>query len=97
VASVGSVRSDEAKAIKLRGRDIALCFVDGEYYAIGNVCTHQHALLSDGFIENGCIECPLHQGRFDVRTGRALGPPVADPLPIYPVRVYDGKILVFLP
>jgi len=55
--------------------DIALYGVDGEVYATANLCTHGNARLCDGFLEDGEIECPLHQGRFDVRTGKALCAP----------------------
>ncbi|MGN5477172.1 Rieske 2Fe-2S domain-containing protein [Cupriavidus basilensis] len=45
---------------------------DDQYFVTDNVCTHRYALLSDGYLEDGCIECPLHQARFDIRTGQAM-------------------------
>ena len=96
VADVEALRNDEALGLSVLGHEIALCLVDGEHYAIGNVCTHQHAFLSDGFVENGYIECPLHQGRFDIRTGKAMGAPVATPIQTYQVKVEDGKVLVYI-
>jgi len=51
------------------GHDIALFAIDGEVFATDNVCTHGHAKLCDGFLEGHEIECPFHQGRFDVRSG----------------------------
>jgi nitrite reductase/ring-hydroxylating ferredoxin subunit len=96
VVDAALVTNEEAKGLTLNGHEIALCLVKGEYYAIGNICTHQHALLSHGFVDNGCIECPLHQGRFDIRTGEALGPPVTLPLETYPVKVEDGQVFVYV-
>jgi 3-phenylpropionate/trans-cinnamate dioxygenase ferredoxin subunit len=61
------------------------------------VCTHQYALLSEGYVEDGCIECPLHQGRFDLKTGAALGAPVTEPVRVYRVRAEDGKYYVEIP
>ena len=58
---------------------------DGEIFATDNICTHAYAKLSDGWIERGEIECPLHAGRFDIRTGKATAPPCADDLKTYPV------------
>jgi len=96
VIEANALRNDEAVPVKVADRDIALCSLGGEYYAIGNICTHQHAFLTDGFVEDGCIECPLHQGRFDIKTGRALGPPATLPVPTYPVKMENGKVLVYV-
>jgi len=60
------------------------------------VCTHQFALLSDGYVEHGCIECPLHQGRFDLKTGAPLCAPVTEPVRVYRVKVEDAKVFVEL-
>jgi len=79
------------------GVKVALYRVDGEFYATSNVCTHQAALLSQGEIVEGCIECPAHFGLFDIRTGKALGAPVSRDLPTYEVRLIDGAIFVDLP
>lgn len=96
VADADALKDGEAKAVKIADRDIALCLVDGECFAVGNICTHQHAYLSDGYVEDGCIECPLHQGRFDLRTGKAMGPPVSEPVATYPAKIDNGKVLVFI-
>ena len=69
VAGADTLGEDEAMAVVLGERPIALCRSGGRFYALHNVCTHQYALLSDGYVEDGCIECPLHQGRFDLQTG----------------------------
>lgn len=96
VAEADALGNEEAIAVKVAELDIALCFLDGAYYALGNVCTHQHAYLTEGYVEDGCLECPLHQGRFDIRTGKAMGPPVSDSVPTYPVKVENGRVLVFV-
>ena len=70
---------------------------DGELYALDNICTHQFAVLSEGYVEDGCIECPLHQGRFSLATGAPLAPPVTEPVRVYPVRTEAGKVYVELP
>lgn len=71
---------------------IALFKVDGGVYATGNVCTHDYALLTDGFLEDGCIECPLHAARFDVRTGAVACGPACEPLKTYPIQIRDGEV-----
>lgn len=94
VLDADSLGEEEIVGLRVDGRDIALCLMKGEHYAIDNVCSHGSALLSDGFVEDGCVECPLHQGRFDVRTGRPLGAPVTEPIKTYPVKVEDGRVLI---
>jgi 3-phenylpropionate/trans-cinnamate dioxygenase ferredoxin subunit len=88
------VGDEEALGVTVGRKQIALCRTGGALYALDNVCTHQYALLSDGYVEDGCIECPLHQGRFDVKTGAALGAPVTEPVRIYKLRTEGGKVFV---
>ena len=87
----------EAMALEIAGKPVALCRSGGKLHAVHNICTHQFALLSDGYVEDGCIECPLHQGRFSLETGAPLGAPVSDPIAVYEVRVEDGKTYVRIP
>lgn len=76
---------------------LAICNVRGTFYATQNVCTHAFAILSDGWLDDDIIECPLHGGRFEVATGRAVREPAEDGLTIYPVRVADDGVEVLLP
>jgi nitrite reductase/ring-hydroxylating ferredoxin subunit len=96
VAGAQALGDDEAMAVMLREQPIALCRSGGRLYALHNVCTHQFALLSDGYVEDGCIECPLHQGRFDLETGAPKAPPVTEPVRVYPVKTENGKVYVDL-
>jgi naphthalene 1,2-dioxygenase system ferredoxin subunit len=96
VVSDESVREGEVLGVKLSDRHIALYRLDGLVFATDGICTHQRVLLCDGFLEDGQIECPLHQGRFDVRTGKALCAPLSVDLKTYPVRVIDQTIFVML-
>jgi naphthalene 1,2-dioxygenase ferredoxin component len=90
------VREGDVIAVNVRGHDIALYRVDGEVYATANLCTHGHARLCDGFLEGTEIECPLHQGRFDVRTGAPVLEPVTESVRTFPVRIEDGQVLLLL-
>ena len=71
---------------------IAVFNIDGELYAIEDVCTHDGGELTGGVIEGREIECPFHQGRFDVRTGAATGAPAEVALATWPARVVDGAV-----
>ena len=66
--SADGLPSDDVIGVNVGGRDIALYTVGEEVFATDNICTHGHARLCDGFLEGHEIECPLHQGKFDVRT-----------------------------
>jgi 3-phenylpropionate/trans-cinnamate dioxygenase ferredoxin subunit len=74
------------------GQQVALYCDKGEYFATSNVCSHQYALLSNGYFEDGCIECPLHQGSFDIRTGKAMCAPVTEDIKVFPVKVEGDQI-----
>lgn len=79
------------------GRRYAIYRIRSGYYASEGRCTHERADLTKGFVVGEVIECPLHQGRFDICTGKALGAPVCVDLLTYPVRIEDGAVLIGLP
>jgi anthranilate 1,2-dioxygenase ferredoxin subunit len=76
------------------GRRIAVFHVDAEWFALDDECTHGHAQLSEGYLENGCVECPLHQGLFDLRTGLPRGGVVTESVRAYSVRIEAGYVEV---
>jgi naphthalene 1,2-dioxygenase ferredoxin component len=84
------------RAVKFGDYEIALYDVGGELFATDNLCTHAQAFLTDGTLEGEIVECPLHGGRFSVRSGAGLGPPIPCDLKTYPVRVAGGEIQVRL-
>jgi naphthalene 1,2-dioxygenase ferredoxin component len=88
--------ADEVIGVIVNGREIALYDMDGQLYATDDICTHAYAKLSDGWMERGEIECPLHAGRFDIKSGKATAPPCVDDLKTYPVRVVGDEIQVKL-
>jgi naphthalene 1,2-dioxygenase ferredoxin component len=73
---------------------VALYKAGGEYFATSLMCTHGQASLADGYLDGHLIECPLHQGLFDIRSGEAVGPPCYEPLKTYPVRLVGGVLEV---
>lgn len=96
VAEASSVASGTVLGVKAGETDVALYNIDGRFYATHNVCTHALALLSDGWLEGDVIECPLHGGRFEAKTGRGLGAPITCDVKTVPVRVSDNKIQINL-
>jgi 3-phenylpropionate/trans-cinnamate dioxygenase ferredoxin subunit len=67
---------------------------DGTFYATDGLCTHEQVHLADGLVMDFIIECPMHNGRFDYRTGAAKGAPACVNLKTYPVKVEAGKVFV---
>ena len=93
IAAANQLQDDEVVAVSVQNMKLALYRIDGGYYATDNVCTHQFALLSDGYLEDGRIECPLHQARFDIRSGRALCAPATADLRTFAVKIEGADIL----
>lgn len=65
---------------------------DGTPFATDGLCTHEQVHLADGLVLGDEIECPRHNGRFNIRTGAALRAPVCVALGTYPARVRNGRI-----
>ncbi|RZL85792.1 MAG: non-heme iron oxygenase ferredoxin subunit [Variovorax sp.] len=94
IATADQVGEDEAIAVVLGDLKLALFNSAGGLHVTDNVCTHQYALLSEGYVEDGCVECPLHQARFDLSTGAAMCAPATQPIRVYPVKVEGADVLV---
>lgn len=95
-AEASQIEEEDLLGVSLEGRDIALYNLKGRFYATDNVCTHEGACLSEGFVFDEVIECPVHQGRFHIPTGRPKGAPVHIPLRTYPVKLVEGALYVKL-
>ena len=97
IVSASDVREGEAFAAELKGVPIALYRVGGDIHAISDMCTHEFALLSQGFVDGETIECPLHAAQFDIRTGQCLAGPASEDLRTYEVRVEGDDVYVRAP
>ena len=96
-ARVEDISSDEGKLVRIGGAAIALFSLDDEIYALDDACPHSKtASLSQGYVEDGLVECPLHQACFEIRTGKVTSPPAETDVKTYPVRIQDGAILIGL-
>ena len=73
---------------------IAVFNVDGHYYAIEDLCSHESSTLANGTLSGLEIICPRHEARFSLVTGEALSPPAYEPVPVFPVRVEAGRVQV---
>jgi nitrite reductase/ring-hydroxylating ferredoxin subunit len=97
VCLIADVSEDAAKKVDIEGHpSVAIFRVDDQFYATADLCTHGAASLSEGFVENGIVECPFHSGTFDIKTGQALTFPCTEAIGIYRVRVQGNEILIWL-
>jgi 3-phenylpropionate/trans-cinnamate dioxygenase ferredoxin subunit len=78
--------------IEIDGKPVVIFNIDGKFYAIDDVCTHDDGPLGEGNLEGYQIVCPRHGARFDVRTGKALALPAVQDVHYYPIRAAQGRI-----
>ena len=97
VAPASKLSEGKMLGIEVGDLQIAVYNVEGQFYATDNVCTHALAVLTDGFLEGDVVECPLHAGCFNVKTGKGMGAPIMEDLRTYPVRVEADTIEVEIP
>ncbi len=94
VASVADIPEGEAKVVAVGDLHVALCKVNGEIFAIEDLCSHDDGPLGEGTLVGTTIECPRHGARFDVRTGEVSRMPAAFPVRTFPVKTEDGQVLI---
>ena len=94
VAKTSDVPEGEIMLVEVGEESILLSNVGGEFYAIGEECTHSGGSLSQGYVEGEDVECPLHGSLFNLKTGENTGPPAAEGVPRYSVRVEGDDLLV---
>jgi ferredoxin-NADP reductase/nitrite reductase/ring-hydroxylating ferredoxin subunit len=93
-AEIKDIPASKMKEVQVDGENICVANVEGKYYAIGSICTHEGGPLADGTLEGYEVECPWHQSKFDVRTGEVTSPPASEPEPAYEVKVDGNNILI---
>ena len=96
VAARGQLEPGFPLSLDVGGQQLGLYLEDDVVYALDDVCPHAFALLSQGFQENGVIECPLHAARFDIATGKCLNEIGQRDIRSFPVRLIDGRVLVHI-
>jgi anthranilate 1,2-dioxygenase ferredoxin subunit len=93
-AAADDVVEDAVIGTVVNGIPIALFRIGADVFALHDQCTHGFAKLSEGYVEDGCVECPLHQGLVDIKTGAARTAPISIPTDTYPAREREGRVEV---
>jgi glycine betaine catabolism B len=94
VADTKDIQPSQMKEVEVDGENICVANVEGKYYAIGSICTHEGGPLADGMLEGYEVECPWHGSKFDVRTGEVTNSPANEPEPAYELNVDGNNILI---
>jgi len=95
VCATADIEKEDVVDFSHGGRDFAIYRCpDGEVYATDGLCTHAQVHLADGLVMDDLVECPMHNGRFNYKTGKAMGAPACVDLVTYKVKVADGQILI---
>ena len=97
VAGKNDVTPGQAISVEVIGQRVALFNVEGNYYAIGDTCTHRGGPLSEGEVDSTTVTCPWHGAQFDLRTGDANRPPAPTGVPAYKVVVEGDDVKIELP
>ena len=94
VAQSKDIGPSTMKAVDVAGEKVCIINIEGNYYAIGNVCTHMGGPLNEGTLEGFEVQCPWHGSKFDVRSGEPTKPPARQAVSSYEVKIQDNNILV---
>jgi 3-phenylpropionate/trans-cinnamate dioxygenase ferredoxin subunit len=96
ITKAENVPQGRGLVVDVEGLHIAVFNIGGTYYAIDDTCTHAQASLAEGDVDGTVVECPLHGARFDLITGRAVGPPAEKPVKAYKVHIENGDVQIEL-
>ena len=94
VCARSEVSEERPYGAEVDGRPIGVFVEDGACYALEDVCPHAFAPLSTGWVAEGAVECPLHNARFNLKTGQCVSTPAYETVPVYEVRVEGNDVLV---
>ena len=94
VCALSEVPADEALGVTVGPLDLAIARHDDDVFALQNLCSHAAVALSEGEVSDWTVECWLHGSRFDLRTGKPIGPPATDPVATFPVEVRGDDVYV---
>ncbi|MGW1773052.1 bifunctional 3-phenylpropionate/cinnamic acid dioxygenase ferredoxin subunit [Streptomyces sp. NPDC002104] len=92
--ALSELEENAPKRVELDGTPVSIVRAEGEVFAINDICSHANVSLSEGEVEDCMIECWLHGSAFDLRTGKPSGLPATRPVPVYPVKIEGGSVLV---
>jgi nitrite reductase/ring-hydroxylating ferredoxin subunit len=97
IAAVNQIAKGSGKGFRVGKLDLAVFHTTEGWFATGDICSHEHEHLAEGWLEGDKVECPRHGAQFDLRSGEALTLPAVDPIEVYPVEIKGDDIWVGIP
>jgi 3-phenylpropionate/trans-cinnamate dioxygenase ferredoxin subunit len=97
IGSVDDFPMGERIYLEIDSQEIVVFNIGGQFFAIGDVCSHDNGPLGDGELDGFQVICPRHGARFDIRDGKAVKLPAVKPIPWFPVRIKDKKVEIGMP
>ena len=97
IAPADDLPNGERLFVEIEGKPLVIFNIAGQFFSIGDVCSHDDGPVGEGDIEGYNITCPRHGAEFDVRTGQVVSMPAVVDIPAYPVKVVEGMIQVGIP
>lgn len=94
VAQVDDLEPGSMMMVEVDGKPVLLANLEGEFYAVSDLCTHEEYNLSEGSLDGCEVECPGHSAFFDLKTGDVIDGPAMDPLETYSVQIEDGAVFI---
>ncbi len=96
VGETNNIELEDIIRFDHQGKTYCIYKLEDGFYATDGICTHESVHLEDGLVMDGEIECPMHQGIFDIKTGKAISPPACDDLKTYPTKIENEKIFIHI-
>ena len=96
VCDTNEIDLEDLKRFDYENNSVCIYRLENGFFATDGICTHEQVHLEDGLVMHGEIECPMHQGIFDIKTGKAVSPPACEDLKTYAVKVETNKIYIKL-
>jgi 3-phenylpropionate/trans-cinnamate dioxygenase ferredoxin subunit len=97
IAPASELPNGERLFVEVEGRALVIFNIAGQFFAIGDVCSHDDGPVGDGDLEGFNVVCPRHGGEFDVQNGKAVQMPAVVDIPAYAVQIRDGQLFVGIP
>ncbi|MEM5805260.1 MAG: non-heme iron oxygenase ferredoxin subunit [Candidatus Aenigmatarchaeota archaeon] len=96
IGKISDFKENVGKLVKVGKKEIAVFKINGNFYAIDELCTHEGGPLHEGYVEDTTIVCPWHGAQFDLKTGKILRPPASEDINTYKVIIKDEEVYIEL-
>ena len=97
IAPVGELPEGERLFVEIEGKPIVIFNIAGQFFSIGDVCSHDDGPVGEGQLSEYTITCPRHGAQFDIRNGKVVTMPAVVDIPAYPVQIREGNIFLGIP